>query len=355
MKKHDYYKILGLASDATSEEIKRAYRKLAVKFHPDKNPDNYLTEDKFKEVSEAYEILSDHQKRKNYDSSLKPKVFNGFNDVFSSGFRSYSGFVDIFEDIISDFFDTGYSGYRTRYKRGNDLKTHLKISLVDAAFGKETEVTINRMEKCNACNGNGSESGVGTSVCPACMGRGERRYSHGFFTIRRMCNRCRGEGTIIIYPCPKCSGTGRILKKNNFTLKMPSGVDTGTKLRFAGEGDVGIKGGEYGDLYITINVEKHEFFTRDKFDITCQIPIRFSQAALGAEIMVPTLDGTVSLKIPGGTQSGEIFTLKGKGIIDSIASRRGNQYVKIVVETPVNLSSHQKELFIELERLANKT
>ena len=355
MKKPDYYKILGLASDATSEEIKHAYRKLAVKFHPDKNPENPITEDRFKEVSEAYEILSDHQKRNKYDNSLNLKAYNGFNDVFSSGFRNYSGFVDVFEDIISDFFDAGYSGYGTRYKRGNDLKTHLKISLEDAAFGKDTEVTINRMGKCDACNGNGSESGVGTSVCPSCMGSGERRYSHGFFTMRRVCNRCRGDGTIILYPCLKCSGTGRILKKNRFALKIPSGVDTGTKLRFAGEGDAGLKGGECGDLYIIINVEKHEFFTRDKFDITCQIPVRFSQAALGAEIAVPTLNGNVNLKIPEGTQSGEIFTLKGKGIIDSIASRRGNQYVKIIVETPVNLSPHQKDLFLELEKLANKT
>ena len=186
MKKLDYYRILGLASDATSQEIKKAYRKLALKFHPDKNPENLFAEDKFKEISLAYEILSDQQKRKNYDSSLNSKNFNGFRDIFGAGFRSYDGIVDIFEDVFQDFFDVGYSSHRRRFKKGNDLKVELKISLIDVAFGKDAEITIDRMEKCNACNGNGSESGISESICPLCGGRGERRYNYGFFNVRSL-------------------------------------------------------------------------------------------------------------------------------------------------------------------------
>jgi len=317
MKKQDYYRILGLNSDATAEEIKKAYRKLALRFHPDKNPGNHFAENKFKEVSVAYQTLINHQKKRIYDSTSNSETFSDFRGNFSSGYRSYGGFTNIFEEIFHDFFDVGYSGDRTRIKKGSDIKTELKISLADAAFGKETEVTIERLEKCNTCNGNGSEAGIGESICPSCNGTGEKRYSYGFFIVKRICTQCKGNGFIIVHPCLKCDGDGRQKKKNTITVKIPPGVDTGSKLRLSEQGNTGIKGGPSGEI--------------------------------------PTLEGTANLKIPEGTQSSSVFTLEGKGIINPASYIRGNQYVKILVETPVNLSSFQRELLLQLEKLENKT
>src|SRR3989338_1118575 len=355
MKKQDYYRILGLNSDATAEEIKKAYRKLALRFHPDKNPGNHFAENKFKEVSVAYQTLINHQKKRIYDSTSNSETFSDFRGNFSSGYRSYGGFTNIFEEIFHDFFDVGYSGDRTRIKKGSDIKTELKISLADAAFGKETEVTIERLEKCNTCNGNGSEAGIGESICPSCNGTGEKRYSYGFFIVKRICTQCKGNGFIIVHPCLKCDGDGRQKKKNTITVKIPPGVDTGSKLRLSEQGNTGIKGGPSGDLFVIIRVEKHNIFERENFDISCEIPITFTQAALGSEIKIPTLEGTANLKIPEGTQSSSVFTLEGKGIINPASYIRGNQYVKILVETPVNLSSFQRELLLQLEKLENKT
>ena len=355
MKKPDYYRVLGLTSDATEEDIKKAYRKLAVRFHPDKNPGDHFAENKFKEVSVAYQTLSNNQKKKIYDSSLNSEAFSMFRDNFSSGYRSYDGFSNVFEDIFQDFFDAGYSGYRTRFKKGSDLKTELKISLTDVAFGKEAEIAIERLEKCNACNGNGSESGIGESLCPSCNGTGEKRYNYGFFNVKRICNQCGGDGFIIINPCLKCDGNGRQKKKNTIVVKIPPGVDTGSKLKLSGQGDIGIKGGPCGDLFVIINVKKHDIFIRKNFDIICEIPITFTQAALGSEIEVPTLEGPVNFKIPEGTQNNSVFKLDCKGIINPSSYIRGNQYIKIFVVTPVNLSSHQRELLLQLEKLENKT
>jgi len=362
MTKRDYYEVLGVGRDATEREIKRAYRRLAKKYHPDVNkaPD---AEEKFREISEAYEVLIDPEKRANYDRFGHA----GTESIFGKGgfkwsdFTHFSDIEDIFgRDFFGrDIFDVFFRGFRGETRRGpvkgNDLSYDLEISLEDAALGLNTELRIPRTEKCPTCNGTGARSPADIKTCPRCNGTGqekrERRTPFGQFVSITTCSRCHGEGKIIERPCPECNGTGRIRRMRKISVKIPPGVDTGSRLRIANEGDAGVRGGPPGDLYVVIHVLPHEFFRREENDLYCEIPITFSQAALGAEIEVPTLRSKARIKIPPGTQTGTIFRLKGKGIPRLRGGGRGDQNVKIRVVTPKKLNRRQRELFEELSKI----
>ena len=302
----DYYEILGVGRTASQEEIKKAYRKMALKYHPDRNPDNKEAEDKFKEASEAYEVLSDPEKRQIYDQF-------GHEGLKGTGFTGFRGFEDVFAsfgDIFGEFF--GFGGRtNTGPSQGDDLRYDLEISFEEAAFGKEVDLEIPRTFPCDACGGTGAKPGTHPITCPACGGRGQITRSQGFFSIRTPCPTCRGTGQIIPEPCPACQGTGRIRKKRKVSLKIPPGVDTGSRLRLRGEGEAGERGGPPGDLFVIIHVKKHAFFEREGDDIYCTVPISFTTAALGGKIEVPTLDGKEVIHVKRGTQSGEVFRLKG--------------------------------------------
>ncbi|RLG68684.1 MAG: molecular chaperone DnaJ, partial [Methanobacteriota archaeon] len=349
MAKQDYYEVLGVSRDASSDKIKQAYRKLAVKYHPDKNPDNRAeAEEKFKEISEAYEVLSDPQKRATYDQFGHAGVGGGFG----SGFSGFETFAREFEgtnfgDIFGDFFG-GIFGGKTREKeqrrKGADLEYSLEISFEEAAFGIKKTINFLRYDVCPHCKGEGAEPGTKKTTCPECGGQGEVRMMRGFFSINKTCSRCQGEGSIIQKPCSKCRGEGRIQVNRQLSVKIPAGIESGSRLRIANEGETGVKGGRKGDLYLLVYVQKHRIFKRERDDIFCEIPISFSQAALGTEIEVPTLEGKIRMRIPPGTQSHKLFRLRGKGIPNIQGYGRGDEIVKIVVRTPVHLNSEQKKL-----------
>lgn len=348
MENKDYYKILGVSRNASEEEIKKSYRKIAMQYHPDRNPGNKEAEEKFKIASEAYEVLRDPEKREIYDrygiEGLKGTGFTGFrgfDDIFSA-------FGDIFEDFLG--FGTTYKR-RSRARPGADLRYDLKISFYDAAFGKETDIEIPKNVVCEICNGTGSKPGTYPTHCPNCRGTGQVTHSQGFFTISTTCGQCHGEGKIIQNPCKECRGFGRVRKNKKIHIEIPPGVDTGSKLRIRGEGEEGERGGPPGDLFIFLYVEPHDFFSRDGDDIICQIPISFPQAALGAEIEVPTLNGKKNLTIPKGTDSGEIFIIKGEGFPKLRGHGRGDQLVQITVKTPKNLTKKQEEILREFEEV----
>jgi len=351
MEDKDYYKILGVSRNATEEEIKKAYRKLAMQYHPDRNPGDKEAEEKFKLASEAYEVLRDPQKREIYDHY-------GIEGLKGTGFTGFRGFEDIFStfsDIFEDFFGFGTSTRRrTRPRQGADLRYDLKISFYDAAFGKETEIEIPKNVTCDTCNGTGIKPGTRPVVCPLCKGRGQVTRSQGFFTISTTCSQCHGEGQYIPHPCKDCRGTGKVKKKKKIQISIPPGVDSGSKLRIRGEGEEGERGGPPGDLYVFIYVEPHEFFTREGDDLICQVPISFPQAALGAEIEVPTLDGKRTLTIPRGIESGEFLKIKGEGFPKLKGSGRGDLIVQILVKTPKNLTKRQEELLREFEEITKK-
>lgn len=351
MTKHDYYDVLGVSRTATDAEIKKAYRQKALQFHPDRNPDDSAAEEKFKEASEAYEVLSDAEKRSLYDRF-------GHEGLKRTGFSGFSGFEDIFAsfgDIFEDFFGFSTSGGRGRSRshgrRGADLRYDLNISLRDAAFGKETEFEVRKPVGCTACNGTGAEPGSAPETCRRCRGRGQINQTQGFFTISTTCPQCRGTGSCITRPCKDCKGQGRVLETKTLKVKIPPGVETGIRLKLNNEGEPGEKGGGSGDLYVFIHVEEDPFFQRHNNDIICQVPISFPQAALGAELEVPTLSGTEQLHIPHGTQSGDLLTIKGAGIPYLNGMGKGNQIVQVIVKTPTSLSSRQEELFRELAGL----
>lgn len=368
MAKRDYYDILGISRTASSEEIKKAYRRLAVKYHPDKNPGNQKeAEDKFKEVSEAYKILSDPKKRQIYDqyghAGLEAEVGGGTGAGFGGfDFDPFKIFDEVFgrgssgEDFFGDFFggrrtyQDGGAQYREA-QPGSNLHYRLEISFEEAAFGTEKDIRLSRYEKCQTCGGGGVKPGSHPRVCPTCKGTGYVRINQGFFSISRTCTHCQGRGTIVDNPCKDCRGTGRIKKSHKIKVKIPAGVDNDSRLRLRGEGEAGVRGGPPGDLYITLRVRAHPIFKREENTVICEVPITFTQAALGDEIRVPTLDGNVRLKIPPGTQTNKIFRLKGKGIPYLNSYGRGDQWVKIVVETPVSLSNDQKELLKRFEEL----
>jgi molecular chaperone DnaJ len=348
--KRDYYEVLGVHKNASDAEIKKAFRRQAMKHHPDKNPGDHEASEKFKEAAEAYEVLSDPQKRANYDQF-------GFAGVegaggFGGGFGARD-FSDIFGDIFGDFFGAAAGYGRSHAMRGADLRYNMSISFEEAAFGKETTVKIPKTEVCPKCYGTGSKPGTQPKVCPSCRGTGQTRVQQGFFSISRTCGTCRGEGKIITDPCPECKGMKYVEREKTLSVKIPPGVETGSRLRLTGEGEPGSGGGPSGDLYIVINVKEHPLFTREGDDIWCEVPISFTTAALGGEIEVPTLaSGKVKLKVPPGVQTGKVFKLKGKGIANVQGYGLGDEMVKVVVETPTNLTQRQKELLTEFARLS---
>jgi len=354
MTKKDYYEILGVPRNATQEEIKKAYRKLALKYHPDRNPGDKEAEEKFKEAAEAYSVLGDPQKRATYDryghEGLRDEGFTGFTGFESSLFEEFADILGNFFGF-GDFFTFGQRRRQRTPQRGRDLIMEVEVSLEEAAFGVEKEVKINRHEICEVCHGRRLEPGTRPSVCPVCHGRGQIRNQHGFVIITRTCSHCGGSGEIISTPCGECRGTGLTRQKRVLKIRIPAGIDDGARLRIEGEGEPGEREGLAGDLYIVVRLKPHEFFVREGNNLICEIPISFVQAALGASIEIPTLDGSSEiLKIPAGTQSGEVFKLKGKGIRDIRGHGRGDLIVRVVVKTPTNLTKEQKALLRELAR-----
>jgi len=349
MEERDYYKILGVQRHASEDEIKKSYRKIAMQYHPDRNPGNKEAEEKFKVASEAYEVLRDPEKRQIYDHY-------GIEGLRGTGFTGFRGFEDIFSafgDIFEDFFGFGTTyRRRTKARPGADLRYDLKISFYEAAFGKETEIEIPKTGLCQTCGGTGAKPGTHPTNCPNCKGAGQVTRSQGFFTISTTCNQCRGEGTIISHPCKECRGLGKVKTTKKVQIKIPPGVDTGAKLRIRGEGEEGERGGAPGDLFVFLYVEPHDFFSRDGDDIICRIPISFTQAALGAEIEVPTLNGRKKLTIPKGTEAGEIFRLKGEGFPRLRGYGKGDQVVQVIVKTPKNLTKRQEEILREFEEIS---
>ncbi|MBW2558106.1 MAG: molecular chaperone DnaJ [Deltaproteobacteria bacterium] len=347
--KNDYYSTLCVDRNAASEEIKAAYRKMALQYHPDRNPGNKEAEEKFKEAAESYEVLSDPRKRELYDryghDGLRgngPQGFSGFEDIFSS-------FGDIFEDVFG--LGSGRRRSGTAARQGSDLRYDLKISFMDAAFGISPEIEIERFEKCGECEGSGAEPGTQPTVCPTCRGVGQVTRSNGFFSISSACPQCHGAGRIIENPCRTCSGTGKTNARKSIQIKIPPGVETGSRLRLSGEGEEGGFGGPRGDLYVFIHIEPHEFFERDGNDIVCRISIPMTRAVLGGNIEVPTLEGTERIKIPGSTPHGKIFKLKGKGIPHLREFGRGDQLVQVMIEIPTDLGKKEKKLLREFAEL----
>ena len=341
--KKDYYDLLGVDRNVSEDEIKKTYRKLALKYHPDRNPGDRQAEEKFKEVSEAYQVLSDSQKRAQYDQFGHAAFGDG--GPFGGGFDFTAGFEDVFGDIFGEFFG-GTSRRRSR-ARGEDLRYNLTLTFEEAVAGTEKKIKIPRQGACETCRGNGAKPGTAPQTCPTCRGRGQVSFQQGFFSVSRTCNQCHGHGTIIKDPCATCGGAGRVRKLHTLSIKIPAGVDTGSRLKLRSEGESAPEGGVSGDLYVVIQVDPHPIFVRDNLDIICDVPISFVQAALGTEIDIPTLDGKVKMKIPAGTQSAKVFRIKGKGVKDVQGYQQGDQHVRVVVETPTHLTARQKELLKE--------
>jgi molecular chaperone DnaJ len=354
MSKRDYYEVLGLSKGASAEEIKRAYRRLALKHHPDKNPGNHKeSEDKFKEVSEAYEVLSDQQKKQAYDQFGHEGLHNAFKGGGGFEWSDFTHFSDL-EDIFGSFGDIfgGFGGgsRRSRAGRGSDIQAEVELSFREAAAGVKKAIRVPRMETCSVCSGEGAKPGTKRIPCPECLGTGQTQTMGGFFTIARTCARCAGEGKVVQTPCANCRGTGQVRAEKKLSVDIPAGADTGLRLRIRGEGGAGVRGGPKGDLYIVMYVQPDEIFERHGNDLLCELPVSFSQAALGAEVDVPTLNGKVKMRLPAGTQSGKIFRLRSKGLPDVHGGRRGDELVKTVVETPTGLNGKQKQLLQEFAR-----
>ncbi len=347
----DYYQTLEVDKSATDADLKKAYRKLALKYHPDRNPGDASAEEKFKEINEAYACLSDSQKRANYDQfGTAEGAGAGFG---GAGFGDFSAnFGDIFGDMFGDLFGGDPGRRRTRATRGHDLRYDLNLNLKDAVFGIEKELKIPRWEDCSTCSGSGAKPGTNPSTCRTCGGTGQTKLQQGFFTIARTCNSCGGEGKIITDPCTTCSGQAKVRKERTVSLKIPAGVDTGVKLRVTGEGEAGSHGGPPGDLYVVMNVEPHPFFKRKDNDLLCEVPISFVQASLGGEIEVPTISENATIKIPAGTPSGRVFHLKGKGVPKLGSYGKGDQFVTVFIDVPKKLTVRQKELLHEFAEIS---
>jgi molecular chaperone DnaJ len=349
VEKRDYYEVLGVSRDADEQALKSAYRKLAHQYHPDKNQGSKEAEEKFKEASEAYQVLSDPEKRARYDrfGHMNGGGFGGGAEGFPFG--GAGNINDIFGDIFGEMFGGGRARSRPR-TRGGDLRVHVEIGFEEAAFGTTVRVTIPRHKACATCHGSGAKPGTGPRACPTCGGTGEIRLTQGFFSIARTCNHCGGSGRVIVDRCTACQGQGAVREQANVEVKIPPGVDTGTRVRLTGEGEAApVSGGQPGDLYVVVQVQDHPIFTREGTEILCELPLSMTQAALGATIDVPTLDGPAKLRIPPGTQAGKMFQLKGKGVPSLQGGGRGDQHVRVLVETPTHLTREQKEL---LERFA---
>ena len=351
MAKRDYYDVLGVPRSAADEELKKAYRRLALKFHPDRNPDDPDAEEKFKEASEAYAVLSDPEKRRAYDRFGFEGVGAGGAGGFPGG--DFAAFGDLFNDLFGDLFGARMGGRRAgRGQRGADLRYTHEIALREVLTGVETSLSIPRMMRCETCRGTGARPGTKPETCGRCGGSGQAIFQQGLFRISRPCDVCRGEGTIVRDPCKTCRGTGRTEGERSIKVRIPPGVEDGMRLRVAGEGEAGISGGPPGDLYVVIRVKPHPLFVREGPDLVCEVPIPFVQAALGAEIEVPTLEGKVALRIPEGTQSGKVLRLRGKGLPSVTGGARGDQLVKLFVEVPSRLTKGQREL---LEKFASES
>ncbi|MDR0479068.1 MAG: molecular chaperone DnaJ [Burkholderiaceae bacterium] len=349
--KRDFYEVLGVPRNASEDEIKKAYRKLAMKYHPDRNPGDKTAEEKFKEVKESYEILSDPQKRAAYDQHGHAGVDPNMRGGFGPGAEGFGGFAEAFGDIFGDLFGGGAragGGGRQRY-RGADLSYAMEITLEEAANGKDAQIRIPGWEDCGTCHGSGAKPGTQATTCPACHGAGVVQMSQGFFRVQQTCPHCRGAGKIIPEPCPACRGVGKIKIQKDLEIKVPAGIDQGMRIRSTGNGEPGTNGGPPGDLYIEIRVKKHAIFERDGDDLHCVAPISFARAALGGQIEVPTLGGKATIEIPEGTQAGKQFRLRGKGIKGVRSSYPGDLYCHIAIETPVKLTEHQKKLLKEFD------
>ncbi len=348
MAKRDYYEVLGVNRDADESAIKKAYRKLAMKHHPDRNAGDAKSEELFKEAKEAYEILSDSSKRAAYDQFGHAGV-----DASAAGGAGAQGFADAFSDIFGDIF-SGARGGRSSVHRGADLRYSLEISLEQAAHGTETKIRIPTMAVCDTCHGDGSKPGTTPKTCPTCNGHGQVRMQQGFFSIQQTCPKCYGSGKIITHPCTTCHGAGRVKQHKTLNVKIPAGVDDGDRIRVSGEGEAGTNGGPPGDLYVIIHLASHSVFQRDGDHLHCEIPISFTTAALGGEIEIPTLEGHAKIKVPAETQTGKIFRLRSKGIKGVRSHNKGDLLCHVIVETPVSLTSRQKELLEELEAISQK-
>src|SRR6266536_664749 len=355
-KKRDYYEGLGVQRNVSEEEVKRAYRKLAVKFNPDKNPDDPHAEEKFKEIGEAYDVLMDPDKRAAYDR------FG--HAAFAQGTAARGGFhdpFDIFREVFGGagggIFETFFGGVGTRgedRQRGSDLRYDMQIKLEEAAFGVEKEIEIQKLDTCDKCQGSGAEPGSRTINCPACGGRGQVISSRGFFQVSQTCPRCRGAGQIIEKPCHKCGGEGRVENSNRIKLKIPAGIGSGSRLRSSRNGEAGIRGGPPGDLYVVLHLKEHPVFQRDEDDLYCEVPISFAVAAVGGEVPVPTLEGKANLRIPAGTQSAQVFKLRGKGIANLEGRGRGDLLARVIVEVPTRLNSEQRRKLEEFSALCGE-
>jgi molecular chaperone DnaJ len=349
MSKRDYYEVLGVAKNASDEEIKKAYRKLAMKHHPDRNPDDKGAEEKFKEAKQAYEMLSDSDKRAAYDQFGHAGV-----DQQAGMGGGGSGFSDAFSDIFGDIFGGGGGGNRRdRVYRGADLRYNLEIGLEEAARGTETKIRIPTLEECEVCHGSGAKPGTTPTTCTTCGGHGQVRIQQGFFSVQQTCPRCGGSGKMVSDPCTACHGEGRVKKHKTLSVKIPAGVDNGDRIRLGGEGEAGVNGGPAGDLYVVIQLKEHAVFKRDGDDLHCEMPISFATAALGGEVEIPTLDSHAKIKIPPETQTGKVFRLRGKGIKGVRSHAPGDLMCHMQVETPVNLSERQRELLREFDTLSS--
>jgi molecular chaperone DnaJ len=353
-KKRDYYEVLGVDRNAPEEEIKRAYRKLAVKFHPDKNPDDPHAEEKFKELGEAYDVLIDSDKRAAYDRFGHAAFAQG-GGGFGGGFHDpFDIFREVFGGGTGGIFETFFGGSGGRQtedrQRGSDLRYDMEITLEEAAFGVDKEIEVRKLDRCDTCDGLGAEPGSRTINCPTCGGRGQVISSRGFFHVSQTCPRCHGVGQILEKPCRVCSGEGRVEKTSRIKLKIPAGIADDSRLRSVRNGEAGIRGGPPGDLYVVVHIKEHEIFHREDDNLYCELPIPFSIAALGGEIAVPTLEGKASLKVPAGTQSGQMFKLRGKGIVNVNGRGHGDLFARLIVEVPTRLSAEQRK---KLEEFAN--
>lgn len=360
MAKEDYYQTLGLDKSAEQQEIKKAYRRLAMKYHPDKNPDDNGAEEKFKQVKEAYEVLSDPQKRQAYDQFGHAGVHGGPGGHGAGGFQGggFEGFSNIFEDIFGDVFGQGGGGRRgggpNQAHRGSDLRYSLELSLEDAVAGVMRDIRVPTLVSCKECDGSGAKRGSKPIDCPTCEGFGQVRIQQGFFTIQQTCPSCHGQGQVIQDPCTACHGQGRVEETKHLSVKIPAGVDTGDRVRLAGEGEAGVHGGPPGDLYVQVRVKEHTIFRREEDNLHCEVPLAFTRAAIGGEIEVPTLNGRVTLKIPPETQSGKVFRLRNKGVKSVRGNTLGDLFCTVNVETPVNLTKEQKALLEQFQSAIDK-
>ncbi|MEZ5739886.1 MAG: molecular chaperone DnaJ [Burkholderiaceae bacterium] len=351
MAKRDFYDVLGVAKNATDEDLKKAYRKLAMKYHPDRNPDDATAEGRFKEAKEAYEILGDPQKREAYDRFGHAGVDPNNGGGFGGGAAGAGGFSDVFGDIFGDIFggQRAGGGGRSNVYRGSDLRYAMEITLEQAAAGHTTEIRVPSWDNCTTCKGSGAKPGTKPVTCKTCNGQGQVRMQQGFFSVQQACPACHGNGKTISDPCKDCDGVGRIKRQKTLEVKIPAGIEDGMRIRSTGNGEPGMNGGPPGDLYVEVRLKEHAIFQREGDDLHCEIPIAITKAALGGSVQVPTLDGSAEIDLPEGTQTGKTFRLRGKGIKGLRASYPGDLYAHVLVETPVRLSERQKALLRELD------